>query len=149
MRPKAQRVRASNLVEQSPSGMEPPRVMPVPRKEPPPETEPRQDSMPAAASPGANTDGTVETELWPWVVMVLVVFAGTVEMIAAVGLLVMVAEPPVAFPPPIAVEEEVDREAAMPVPIPMAVASPAKTGEVIRVRKAVVARKCFMVGPCL
>ena len=80
-------------------------------------------------------------------VMVLVVLAGTVEMMAAVGLLVMVAEPPV--PPPIAVEELLEREAAMPVPIPMAVASPAKTGEVIRVRRAVVARKCFMVGPCL
>src|SRR6516164_6402875 len=121
LRPKAQRVRASNRVEQSPSGMEPPRVMPVPRKEPPPETEPRQDSMPAAASPGANTDGTVETELWPWVVMVCVVLAGTVEMMAAVGLLVMVAVPPV--PPPIAVEELLEREAAMPMP--MAVASPA------------------------
>jgi hypothetical protein len=79
--------------------------------------------------------------------MVCVVLAGTVEMIAAVGLLVMVAEPPV--PPPIAVEEEVDREAAMPVPMPIAVASPAKAGEAIRVRKAVVARRCFMVGPCL
>jgi hypothetical protein len=129
--------------------MEPPRVMPVPRKEPPPETEPRQDSMPAAARPGANTDGTVETEEWPWVVMVLVVLAGTVEMIAAVGLLVMVAVPPVALPPPIAVEELLEREAAIPVPIAMAVASPARAGEAIRVIKAVVARRCFMVGSCL
>ena len=103
--------------------------MPVPRKEPPPETDPRQDSMPAADKPGAKTLGTVETELWPWVVMVLVVFAGTVEMMAAVGLLMAV--PPVALPPPMAVEEEVDLEAAMPVPMPMAVASPARAGEAI------------------
>ena len=121
----------------------------MPRKDPPPETEPRQDSMPAAASPGANTDGTVETELWPWVVMVCVVLAGTVEMIAAVGLLVMVAVPPVALPPPIAVEAALEREAAIPVPMPMAVASPARAGEAIRVMRAEVVRKCFMVGPCL
>src|SRR6516164_11776525 len=75
-KPNDHSVRASSLALQSLSGIEPPRVIPVPSQDPPPLTEPKQLSMPAAAKPGAKTDGTVDTELWPCVVTVCAVWDG-------------------------------------------------------------------------
>src|SRR6516164_1043803 len=99
--------------------MLPPPVRPVPNHEAPTETLPRHVSRPAAARPGAKTEGTVETEVLPWVVMVELVVVGAPPIVTVeVGLLVSV--PVLPTPPPTAVPPvAVDWDLATPTPVPV------------------------------
>src|SRR6516225_12059645 len=143
LRPKAQSVLASNLAEQSLSGILPPSVTPVPSHEPPPLTEPRQLSIPAAAKPGANTEGTVDTLVFPCVVMVELVEVGvppivTVDEGLALTVPVLPTPPPTAVPPtPIAVDFAADIDVDLAWPMPTAVDCWAQTGPVATARTAV------------
>src|SRR6516225_11029662 len=90
-----QSVRASSLVVQLGSGTVPPNEIPVPSQDPPPETLPRQVSIPAAARPGAKVVGTL-VMLWLAGTLVFWTMAACEEP----PLLVDLALPPVALPPP-------------------------------------------------
>jgi hypothetical protein len=103
-------------------------VAPHPRADPPPETDPRQVSNPAAVRPGANTFGTLVIDSCAFVVTVAAVVAGEELLIVRLDLALgfetalLVAFPPVAFPPPIATAPDVEVELDMPVPTPIPVA---------------------------
>src|SRR5215471_8252520 len=99
LRPIDHKVRASRRAAQPASGMLPPPVKPVPSHDAPTDTLPRHVSRPAAARPGAKTEGTVDTDVLPWVVSVCVAGAPAIVTVE-VGLLVRV--PVLPDPPPTA-----------------------------------------------